>query len=91
VSADIVLVEWLDAHGPPDNGASRGAWIDPLEAAKHHEPSRCFSVGWILKSDSTGISLFASVADDADVGEVSFIYRGMIKKVTVLKKARKKG
>jgi hypothetical protein len=81
IKANLVLVEWHDAH-------SDSSWEHPAEVLEAHKPAIAFSVGWVLKQDKVGISLFASVIDGELIGEKIFIPAPFIKKVTVLKKAR---
>ena len=79
----VVIVEWHDAH-------SASGWLGGRAATlANHDPSVCFSVGWLIKQDKVGISLVCSVADDDDMGEHTFIDAGMVRKITVLRKARK--
>ena len=84
MKADLVLVEWHDAH-------SDSAWGDPKDAISEHKPAVAFSCGWLLKRDKVGVSLFSSIVDAALIGERIFIPDKMVQKITVLKKAQKKG
>ena len=82
MNTSLVLVEWVDAH-------SRAEWLEPADALKEHKPITCFNVGWILKRDREGMTIYSSLNNNNDVSELTFIPGGMIKKITVLKKARK--
>lgn len=83
IRSDLVLVEWHDAH-------SSSHWRGPDEALEQdHRPAICFTAGWVLKRDKVGITIFSSVADGEEIGDVIFILDGMVKKVTVLKKAHR--
>ena len=83
MKSDLVLVTWYDAH-------SETGWFEPQEALDKHNPMTCWNVGWVVKKDKDGITLSPSVASDGGLGDVMFIPRGMIRQVTVIRKARKR-
>lgn len=83
----LVMVVWNDAHADLDQ-----AWIQA--DGWSHAPLRVTTVGWIVKDDDEGITLFSeSIADteSASFRARSFIPRGMIVEITPLasKKPRK--
>lgn len=73
----LLLVKWGDAH-------SRQSWVEVDQALKDHKPSVCYSVGWLLKRDKTGITLYGSLSEDSDIGNTQFIPKGMIQAVKTL-------
>ena len=80
-SGDLVEIEWGDAHG-------NAGW-QKLEDLQHFSIT-CWTIGWFIRHDDEGISVAASCNTELDFSNSSFVPGGMIKKVTVLKKARKK-
>jgi hypothetical protein len=87
-SPQLALVVWNDAHADLDQ-----AWIQA--DGYSHAPLRVTTVGWIVKDDQEGVTLFSeSIADteSASFRARSFIPRGMIVDISPLasKKPRKK-
>jgi hypothetical protein len=85
----LVIVVWDDAYG----GAHTPTMEQEIEAG--HKPLVVQTIGWCLRNDEAGVSLFNERYDDE--GSTlwrgrSFIPRGMIRSVTPfnLSKVRKK-
>lgn len=75
----LVYVEWDDHH-------SDDAWQKVEEW--DHSPAQCFSVGWLFKEDERGITIIGCYGDQ--VGNMQYILKPCITKMTVLRKARVK-
>jgi len=76
----IVEVEWLDAQ----SGFSSPLTLEELE---REEPVHTFSVGYLLKEDDSKIILgFMMFGDVGDFKHWQLIPKGMIKKITKMKK-----
>lgn len=68
---DVVKVKWEDAYGDP-------GWADTPEK---HTPHIVTSIGKIIFDDDRGI-LLAGSWSETQMGDRSFIPRGMVRKVT---------
>lgn len=75
----LVVIEWGDAwvHGP---------WDDKDSSAAKARPVVVYTVGWMMKKDKTGVLVAAQIAGDNQFANQSFIPRGMIRSVTVIKR-----
>lgn len=74
----IVEVTWLDAH----------AALEALSAADikaFHRACSTYSVGYEIQNDASGISLGGDFDEDGIFDRLTFIPKGMIEKITVLK------
>lgn len=76
----LVLVKWIDAV--TDNHGWR-----PLEQVRKGVPSRCQTVGWIIKQTKTYITLVATLGEDDCDGDIT-IPIGMIKEIIPLSKTK---
>ena len=66
-SYDLVYVEW-------DDHQSSHSWVRTEDV--DHTPLFCRSVGWRLKEDETGITLFGTITDEGgQIGHVRFMMR----------------
>lgn len=75
----LVVIEWGDAwvHGP---------WDDKASADAKARPVIVYTVGWMMKKDRTGVLVAAQIAGSDQFANQSFIPRGMIRSVTVIKR-----
>lgn len=75
----LVVIEWGDAwvHGP---------WDDHESSKAKAKPVIVYTVGWMIKKDAKGVLVAAQIAGDTQFANQSFIPRGMIRSVTVLKR-----
>lgn len=81
-SPDLMLVEWEDA-------ATHGGWNQHEEVVEFHkEPFTCLTVGFLWASDKTGITLVQTLGPSC-YGALWKIPKGMIKRVSVIKRGRK--
>lgn len=83
----LVLVVWSDAW------AESGDSTSVTEAHEKHRPMTMQTVGWVLREDESGISIFNERC--LDQGEEvyrsrTFIPRAMVKSVTPVVKPRRK-
>lgn len=78
----LVAVQWLDAHG-----SSITAY------AEHEIPHAAFKItsyGLLIKEDEAGISIASELCEDNTYRGVTFIPKGMIVKISPVKRERKK-
>lgn len=78
----LIYVEWDDHH-------ASGAWREGVE----HAPSKCASVGWLIKEDRKAISLVSSVSLDHDsntTGNSQYILKNCITKRKLVRRANVK-
>ncbi len=73
----LMSIEWLDA------------WVDGSDQVNlgdpdpHHHPLLMQTIGWLIREDESGYSLFNErCLDDSSYRSRTFIPRGMVKKVT---------
>lgn len=78
VVRQLVLVEWGDAW-------VHSVWDDETSSKTKARPVSVFTVGWLLKKDRRGVLVAAQIADGSQIANQSFIPRGMIKSMRVLK------
>lgn len=71
----LVMVEWNDANC----GGADAVTVDNVDS--YHRPTIVRTLGWLLKSDSTGVTLVNEYYDDVYRGR-TFIYRPMILSIT---------
>ncbi len=78
----LVMVRWGDAW-------SLGSWQDISYPKDTTKPALIHSVGWLVNENKEGVFLSARIdADNDNIGNCSFIPRGMIKDVTQLRQGR---
>ena len=72
------MIEWGDAW-------VHSHWDDEDASKNKARPVSVFTVGWLLKKDSKGVLVAAQIADGSQIANQSFIPRGMIRSIKVLK------
>ncbi len=78
MSQKIVRIEWEDS-------CSDDAW-QSREKALTHSPSKCRTVGFLLKKDKKEVTVAGNLSDTTtQVGMLMSIPRSCIKKITILK------
>lgn len=73
----FALVEWDDPHSPDATDV-----VSVKDLKDIHGAIGCISVGWILRSDDTGITLAAEYCGDDDYRSVTFITRAAVRTVS---------
>jgi hypothetical protein len=80
---DIVEVEWLDA-------SSNSAFLD-VEAAKEVQDLICFSVGYLLRKDKHSVRINQTFVPNLnEAGKLLEVPMGIVRRITVLRKGKKK-
>ena len=72
----IAKVEWEDI-------TSFASWRD-IHDVKKCEPSKCVSVGTLVKGKKGVVALCQSVADNEDVGSTKIIPKHNVRKIEIL-------
>ena len=83
MSPTLVVLEWLDScalHG--------GTWNDTEDAAAI-SPSRCRSVGWILREDKQAIVLASHFAEHQVGGEMCILKKTIVRRWTLANPIKK--
>lgn len=78
LTRQLVMVEWGDAW-------VHGAWDDEASSKSKAKPVTVFTVGWLLRKDSKGVLVAAQIADGTQLANQSFIPKGMIRSIRVLR------
>lgn len=82
----LVTVKWDDAWGDAHESVS------PSDVGEKHKPTLMETVGWLLKDDDSGVSLFNERCLDQGDGSYrgrTFIPKAMIVSITPVVKLRK--
>lgn len=77
----LVAVTWNDAHGSATSAYA--------EHEIPHAPIVIVTYGLLLRDDEAGVTIANEVCDDSTYRGVTFVPRGMIVKVTPVKRERK--
>jgi hypothetical protein len=64
----LVIVSWDDAN-------CLGVWADPSQIV---EPSKCQTVGWLLRDEEGYVQIVATMAEDGQYNQSMTIPRGMV-------------
>jgi hypothetical protein len=80
---ELVKVTWLDAHGSAANVVYD---IDEIP----HAPIECTSYGILLKDDEVGVSIASEQVGVDTYRGYSFVPRGMLSRVEVVIKPKRK-
>ena len=79
----IVEVEWVDS-------VSEGGWRKPAAYLEHIAPDRCRTVGYLLKSNRTLVTVFQSLSDNTgNVTDSITIPRAAVKSMKRLTEKKK--
>jgi len=87
---DIVLVEWIDAHGPPEVGWQTPEQLNGLIAEGGHKVK---SVGFVLQADDDFITLIGCIIEETEKFNPSYdrivrIPKACIKKLIILRRTK---
>lgn len=79
----LVIVTWNDAWGNAHED------VNPQDVAEGHKPTVMQTVGWLLREDDLGVSLFVERAVEGSYRGRTFIPKAMIKEIKPVIKPRK--
>lgn len=70
-----VEVVWRDA-------CSHSGWFDPPQADEELVPYMVTSSGYVVRDDADGLAIAQSITSVGKFGDILFVPRGMVQKVT---------